>query len=312
RMSIVQQLLLRALVSTSGRRWVLGVGLLAVALAGLAVTPVAYRVEARGRLQPATGRALFAPRDAEVTEVFVTGGERVVAGQPLVQLRDQQLDSELLAARNRVLEKRQQADAQQAEIDELSRRGNRPDELLRLRGRLVQSQAERRAAEERWEHLEAEAGRLTVRAPLAGTVASFEPGRELSHRPVRRGDTLMEVLDDAGPWRLELRVPESQVGVLQQARVHRAGGQETAGQLPVDYVLATNPEARHAAVLDRVATRTSVAPERGTVLEVTAQIAAPPAAPMGTEVVAKIDCGPHPLLFVVFGDLYHLALRTLW
>ncbi|MFM8220721.1 MAG: hypothetical protein ACKOJF_17540, partial [Planctomycetaceae bacterium] len=93
--------LLRALVSTSGRRWVLGVGLLAVALAGLAVTPVAYRVEARGRLQPATGRALFAPRDAEVTEVFVTGGERVVAGQPLVQLRDQQLDSELLAARNR-------------------------------------------------------------------------------------------------------------------------------------------------------------------------------------------------------------------
>jgi hypothetical protein len=80
----------------------------------------------------------------------------------------------------------------------------------------------------------------------------------------------------------------------------------------VDYVLATNPEVRHAAVLDRVATRTSVAPERGTVLDVTAQIAAAPTAPMGTEVVAKIDCGPHPLLFVVFGDFYHLVLRTLW
>jgi hypothetical protein len=299
--------MLQSLASTTGRRWGLGTSLLAAVLAGLAMTPAPYRVEARGRLQPATGRALFAPRDAEVTEVFVTGGERVVAGQPLVQLRDHQLDTELLAARNRVLEKRQQTDAQQAEIDELSRRGNRPDELLRLRGRLVQSQAERRAAEERWEYLEAEAGRLTVRAPLAGTVASFEPGRELSHRPVRRGDSLLEVLDDDGPWRLELRVPESQVGVLQQARA-----QQAAGQLPVDYVLATNPEVRHAAVLDRVATRTSVAPERGTVLDVTAQIAAAPTAPMGTEVVAKIDCGPHPLLFVVFGDFYHLVLRTLW
>jgi len=299
--------LTRMLWGTTGRRWCAGLLLALGVIATLAVQPATCRVEARGRLQPATGRSLFAPRDAEVTAVLVAGGERVEAGQPLVRLHDHQLESELLAARNRVLEKQQQADAQQAEIDELARRGNRPDELLRLRGRLVQSQSERRAASERVASLETEADRLTIRAPLAGTIASFEPGRELQHRPVRRGERLLEVLDESGPWRLELQIAETQVGLLRAAR--RRAPQPN---LPVEYVLATNPEARHQAELDQVATRTSVSPDRGSVLEVTAAVDEVPAAPMGTEVVAKIDCGRESLLFVLFGDLYHLALRTVW
>ncbi|MCY2963405.1 MAG: HlyD family efflux transporter periplasmic adaptor subunit [Planctomycetota bacterium] len=286
-----------------------GVVVAVVLLAGLALVPATYRVEGRGKLMPAVQRDVFAPRDSEVTELVVQGGDRVEVGQPLLVLRDVQLETELLAARNRLTEKRQQLEAQQAEIDESTRRGGRSDDVVRLRGRQAQARVELNAAVERLESLEAEQERLTLRAPIAGTVASFQLEQELLHRPVRRGEVLLQVMDEESNWHLELTIPEHRMGHLLAAR-----SEHPDGRLPVEFVLATTPETSYSGTLMGLSTRSSARPEEGAVVE--AQVAVEAAniehRRIGAEAVAKLDCGRKSLFYVLFGDVVELVERLVW
>lgn len=296
----------------SGRRLLKSMAALLLAAGlttALVFVPATYRVEGKGKLMPSIQRSVFAPWDGEVTAVLIAGGDRIDAGQPLLRLRNDELQTQLLAARNRLAEKQQQFEALQAEINDGNRRTVRPDDVIRLRGRLAQTKIELDGAEERALALERQMDLLTVRSPIAGTIAGFQIEQTLLNRPVRRGDALVEVMDEDGDWRLEITVPEQRLGHL--LRASRSAGQR---RLPADFVLATTPEETYRGEVAQVSTRTDVLPDQGPVVDVQIMVTADEIQNrrIGAEAVAWIDCGRRSLAYVLFGDAVEFVQRRLW
>jgi len=278
---------------------VLALMVLGGAVAGALYVPAPYRVEGKGKLMPAIQSSVFAPWDGEVISVYVTGGEWVEAGQPLAQMHNDELQSQLLTAQNRAAEKRQQLDALQAEIGEANRRTSAPDDVVRLRGRLAQTRIELEDAIERGSSLERQIEQLTVRSPIAGTVASFQVERTLLNRPVRRGEVLLEVMDEDGNWRLEMAVPEQRLGHLLSAQARRPDE-----RLPAEFVLATTPEETCHGEVELIASRTNTTPDQGAVVNVHVAVNAEEIKHrrIGAEATSKINCGQKSLAYVLFGD----------
>ena len=311
------RLLGRATEWLHGRKLVktlLAAGALAAVLATLWLVPYPYRVTGEGRLVPVEQHRVFAPFDGEVTEVTVEGGERVRAGDPLATLRNPDLAQELLALRQQIDEQQARRSAIFAQISEASaggdQRRDREERLGRLEGELGVAEAELGGLIAREKLLAERAGRSRVVAPADGTVATFQVDRLLRNRPVGRGEVLMELMDDAGPWRLELRLPDSRMGHVAD-RIAAVGTES----LPVEFVLASDPEHTYRATVTEIAGRFEPDPEEGNVVRVFAAPDDPAALPtlrIGTEVKAKVDCGPEPLGFVLFGDVVEFVRKNLW
>lgn len=309
------------------------VGLLVGTVSALACVPWEYRVEAAGKLMPVIQRDVFAPWEGEVVEIYVTSGQRVAKGEKLLRLRNDELDAQLLSLRSRLDERRQLLSALKAEIDEDNRRITR-DEEIRLRGRLAQTNVEIEGLEGRLRTLHEQIDRLTVRSPIAGTIATFQLEQRLMHRPVQRGEVLLEVMDESGDWRLEVELPEGRMGHLLAAQAAKSRKRRVESRepetmigpplpalhsprdegLPVEFVLATVPEKRFTGTLSEMATRTDLSPEQGAVVEL--QVAVDrdqiPHRRIGAEVRAKIGCGQKSLAYVLFGDLVEFVQRRFW
>lgn len=274
----------------------------------LVLVPWDYHVEGEGRLMPVAQREVFAPWDGEVMEIFVEGGNRVQQGEPLVRLRNDELRAQLLSTRNELTEKQQLEAALRAQIDDAIRTADR-DEEIRLEAKLVETRIEIEGLEEQVRLLEGREAALTVKAPMTGVVATFQPEQLLRNRPVRRGDTLLEVMNPSGAWHLELEVEEHRIG-------HILRGRERLGtdRLPVEFVLATSAESTFSGQLKAIATRSATSEQLGSVVEIFVATNADrlPSPRIGAEVRAKINCGRRSLGYVLFGDVIEFAQRHLW
>lgn len=206
----------------------------AAAIAALCIIPWEYRVEGTGRLMPVEQKDIFAPWDGEVAEIAVKGGEKVEAGTVLLRLRNDELLQQRLAAQNTLNEKSATLISLQGEKEEATKQGSKIDEL-RLEGKINATKIEIQGAQKQLKILERRVQNLTVASPRAGTIATFEVERQLLHRPVKRGELLLEIKDESGPWWLQLEVPEHRMGHLLNAI------QAKQDQL-VDELIASKPE----------------------------------------------------------------------
>ena len=282
----------------------------AVALA-LWLVPYPYRVTSEGRLMPVTQQKVFAPWDGEVTRLAVRGGEAVETGEFLAELRSDELRSEIAKLRTDLAERENRVRTLQGQIAEAGRRGPAASSDR------VQLESERQAILAEVEGLrkqlaiaEEREARLKVSAPLTGVVATFQLDQLLRNRPVRRGEVLMEVMDDKGNWHLELDVEDKRMGHILRA-IRRRGD---VG-LPVEFVLATDPETAYDGTLKEVETRAQTDSELGNVVRVEVALADQDALPnrrIGAEVRAKIDTGPRALGYVLFGDVIEFIRKHLW
>ncbi len=285
----------------------LAVAVAVVAVMLLALIPVPYRIEAQGRLMPVEQHAVFAPEDGHVVDVLVQSGQRVTQDQSLLRLRNEALVTEILLARNRLREKEQQLAALSAESDETARSMAR-GAAIRLRGRISQTQIEIHGIQRRLAYLEQEQARLEVRSKASGTLATFQPGQQLLNRPVRRGELLLEVINEEGPWQLELDVPAHRVGQMTAAQQASAGD-----RLAVRYVLATMPERTFDGVVRRMATRTTSTADGSAMVQLDVDVDAPEILERtaGAEVLARIECGRRCLAYVLLGDVYDFLRRRI-
>ena len=331
-----------------GRRLALaaaGLALLIAFSAALALVPWPYRVDATGRLMPVIQREVFAPWDGQVVELLVQGGERVEAGQVLLQLRSDELSAELVTVENQLHEKRKLVSTLIAQRDDVARQGNR-DEELKLQAKAVETKDEVEGAAQQATVLKDRLARLTVRAPLAGVVTTFQAQQLLLNRPVKRGDLLLQVMDETGDWQLELEVAEHRLGrilveqqrlaaVSRETKVERPEPEKSAAndplsspapnprpptlnppfqQLPIEYRLLTQSEASYFANLNSLATRTVTAESQGSVIEARATLDKTrlPVRAIGAEVRARIGCGTSCLGDVLFGDVIEFVQKYLW
>ncbi len=304
-----------------GRRLAIAAAILAVVIAfsaALVVVPWTYRVDATGRLMPVLQREVFAPWDGQVIELLAAGGQRVEAGQVLLKLRNDELAAELVTVENRILEKRKLLASLHAQRDAAEKQGNR-DESLKAQGKAIETKVEIEGATLQLAALKERRERLTVRAPIAGVVTTFQVEQLLLNRPVKRGDVVLQVMDDTADWQLELEIAEQRVGRILRARqdllrLTAPGAEQPSSNLAVEYRLLTQPESSYFATLTLLATRTVTADPQGSVLEGRAVLDKSnlPARAIGADVRARIDCGTSCLGDVLFGDIIEFALKYLW
>jgi hypothetical protein len=289
-------------------RWAV-CGLALAASSGLlCLVDAPYRVEAKGRLMPAEQRHVYAPLEGQVVQLFVSGGDHVRVGDPLAELRNDRLATELLVARNEFQEKHQVQETLRAQIESTDHRAGSADEI-RLRGQLLRLEIELRGANKRIASLELQASSLLVRSPIEGTVVSFQVEDALMNRPVERGTLLLDVMNISGGWQLELEIPEKHVGAVTAIRGHA-----DTSSLPVQFILETAPETSHEAVLQQVGTTADVSERFGLAVHAVAAIPqnAMTTPRVGAEVDAKIDCGRRRLSAVLFGDFVEFLRRKIW
>lgn len=284
------------------------VGVIAAVIAGLFLIPWTYRVEGKGKLMPVTRAEVFAPWEGEVFEIHVKASDHVKQGDVLLKLRNEDLRAKQLEAVNKL----QNSEKQLASLRARLEASQREDERIQLQGEMEQTQIQIAGAKQQVAILDDEIEKLTVRAPMDGTVPTFEIEKLLLYRPVQRGEVLLEVMDETQRWHLELEVQEQRMGHF--LRGVKARGTET---LPVEFMLATNTEKTYHGHVEQVSTRAALTEGEGSVVEVHAAIDESeiselrPQMRIGAEVRAKISCSDRSLGYVLFGDVIEFVQKYL-
>jgi multidrug efflux pump subunit AcrA (membrane-fusion protein) len=273
----------------------------------LTCVPADFYVEVPGELQPQVRREVFAPYDGVVQQVNVDQGSRVKAGQLLVQMRQSQIELDF----TRVLGEMQTAKKQLDSIQATRLQRDRSNSDTRSSEEQLTSEEEELkklvdGLEQQRAVLSAQKAELEVRSPIDGRVLTWEVRKSLEARPVQRGQILMTVADPSGPWILELRVPDEDVGYLLKAR----GPDGT--KLPVQFLLATDPGTQYHGDATRMAMAPRIDEDRRARVSVTASIRETLAQPRaGATVVAKVYCGKRALGFVWFHDVIEAIQKYL-
>ncbi len=280
-----------------------------IATVAMVVVPWDYRVDGKGKLMPIIQREVFAPEDGQVIDVLFDEDKPVEKDTPLVRLRNDELEAEMVKVRNELQEKTELLNSLKAQFEEADS-VRKADEALKVQGKLVETEIEVKGATEQYKILKDRRERLTVRAPMAGRVTTFQVQQLLLNRPVKRGDLLLEVMDETGPWQLELEIAEHRVG-----RILKAQAALKKSNLDIEYRLLTSPEKSFQATLNMLATRTVTVETDGSVLEARATLDTNkelPSRAIGAEVRARIGCGKSCLGDVLFGDIIEFAMKYLW
>jgi len=282
-------------------------GGIAVVVLSLVFIPADYRVKADGRLMPIVQQDVFAPMDGEVEKIYMENtqdGKRVTKGTPLILLKNDELEQQLLDARNQLKVKNQQIDSQRSLLEEAKQKGNITEER-KLEGQIEEIRTEKAGFAQQVAMLEKRQKNLVVRAPIDGVVVTFQIEKRLRNRPIQRGELLLSILDEKAKWHLELEVPEKRMGHLLKAQ------KNIEQNLDIEFILRTSVEQKFHGVVQNIATRPVQVGEEGSVVEVfgSADKNEIPNLRIGAEVKAKIYCGKKAIGYVWFGDVIETVER---
>jgi len=288
-------------------------GALAALVAALAIVPTDFEVAARGKLQPALRREIFAQIDGVVTNVPVRHGQEVAAGAVLAELSNTNLELDLAALIGRQTTTQEQIAAhQRALLDNSTAAGVRlsPIEESRLSAELSQLRQEAENIERELALFAEKQKQLVVTAAEAGQVVTWKVEDLLQGRPVIRGQSLMTLANPAGPWELELYVPERRLKHMQQALADAADitpATEPDVRQPMDVVftLSSHPGSQFRGRVVEIEQTAEVRGDEGNTVLVRVAIdkeALPPLHDQ-TTVTAKLYCGRTSVGYAWFCDL---------
>jgi multidrug efflux pump subunit AcrA (membrane-fusion protein) len=237
-----------------------------------------------------------------VERIVVKHGDRVVRGQPLVELRNTDLDiAQADVEGRRTASAEQLAAVDRALFDEAKRLT--AEERARLSGERSQLR-EQLASLDRQLELYAEKRRqLTVVSPIDGEITTWSADDLLESRPVRQGQQLLTVAAVGGPWELELRVPDDRSGrVVEAARA-------SAEPLRVTFSPAVSPGTMREGRVVEVQNSAELRGEDGNTVLVRVAIVADdlPQRRPGAEAAAHIHCGRRPVGYVWLFDVYNFV-----
>lgn len=271
----------RELLRRGGRARRIALAVAATLLAAAALVPLPFHINAQARVEGATQQVMASPVAGYIGSVYARPGDRVLAGQPLVELDDRELRLE-----------RQRWDSELAQIqkrygDALAREDQ--TEIAVQRARIDQAKAKIAIVDK-------QLARTRLVAHYDGMVIDGDLSQSLG-APVKRGETLMTIAP-LGAFRVMLSVDERNVDEI-------AEGQRAAVLLPA------LPGAHIVAQLGKpipVATLKAGV----NVFEVPAQLTAPVMGLRpGLTGVARIEGSSRPLLAALTGDLV-AWLRLQW
>ena len=180
----------------------------------LAIWPAKFEMESKGTLEPVDRRDIYAGIDGVVQELKVDHGVYVKNDQLLVLLRNTDLGNAIADAEGQRLGTIQTINSVQRILQEEKKL--RPEEINRYIGQRAEQTEKLRSLENQLVLLRVKQAELTIKSPLNGQVVTWDLRNRLISRPVQRGQVLMRVADPAGPWHLELHMPENRMGHVAQ------------------------------------------------------------------------------------------------
>jgi multidrug efflux pump subunit AcrA (membrane-fusion protein) len=278
----------------------LALGLLAGGVYALATVPTDFEVAARGKLQPAERREIFAPLDGLVAKVPVEHGQIVEAGATLAELTNTDLELQLAALLGRQTTNEERLTALSRAL--LDNKGGAarlaPAEENRLAGEMMQLRQEAQNIERELKLVREKQQQLRIVAPQRGQVVTWKVRDLLLQRPVVRGQGLLTLANPDGPWELELYLPERRLTHLQNARASQKA-------MEAAFVLSSHPGQTFRGQVVEVEQAAEVRGDEGnTVLvRVTVDKAQLPPLHDQTTVTAKLNCGRTSVGYAWFCDL---------
>ncbi len=280
---------------------------LAVLLALIAVVAASlliqtdYKVVASGVIEPANVQDIFAPADGQITRLHVQDGDHVKKGELLIDIES----ADLLQKAEEVAGQLYTTQQKLAAIDSVLTSGNRKSGATErdsndLTIERRQLQAELSSLQAQQEVIQAEKQRQRIVSPMDGQIIGWRLSQRLNQRPISRGHRLFSIMDVAGVNQLRLEVADRDSSDLKFARDSKAE------PLAIDFVLATEPDQTHQAILKDVANSLRVTEDGSNVLDVIGTVKGDQsiAAHVGAEVTASIHCGRRSLLSAWFDDVY--------
>ena len=290
-------------------RWSRTLGVLtivAVVALALIFVPTDFDIAATGELQPRIRHDIFAPADGIVEHLPVRHEQDVRAGETLVELENSALDFEAARIVGEIKTVQRRLDTSH------DARLNADPSLAEDHRRLQQLGAEEEDLKVQMESLRKQQEillrqrqDLVVTSPIDGRVLTWDAGRVLESRPVRRGQLLLHVAKIDGPWTVELQVEDDHIGhVLEAIRYSNE-------PLKVSFRIQSRPREIHTGEVDDIALRAEVLDDRRSVVRVSVRPDSrhiPGLRPRGT-VVSRIHCGRRSVGYVWFHELVDF-LRT--
>jgi multidrug resistance efflux pump len=279
--------------------------------AALAMVPYDFQLAARGKLQPADRREIFAATDGVVVDVPVDHGQFVAAGEVLATLRNTDLDVEIanLLGKKTTAEE-QLSTAQRALLNESQLS---IEEQNRIAGQIEELKQTLENITQQLDLYAFKQQQLVVRSDRAGQVVTWGVRDLLLSRPVQRGQVLMTLVEPSGDWILELALPEKRLG---HALAAYDAAQRAGRPLEVTFQLSTHPGEEFRGEVIEIERRAEVRGEEGSIVltRVAIEKARLPELHSETTVAAQVQCGPRPLGYVLFQDVIETVQKQwlLW
>lgn len=270
-----------------------------IQLLGLALLLIPYDFElaARGRLQPAARRDIFAGIDGLIIDVPVQHQQTVEPDDVLVRLKNNSLEVEIanLIGRQRATRERLLA-LQRAQLEN---RQLNTAQLNQLAGEMLELNEIETGLQRELELLREKEQQLVIRSPLRGQVVTWNVDDLLLRRPVRMGQALLSIVDPSGDWELELYMPERRMGHVTRAMT------QSEQPLHVTFELASHPGRTFSGQVTEIHRLAQVQGAEGNTVLIRTKIdkAALPELRSQTAVTAKVDCGRRAVGYVIFHEL---------
>jgi hypothetical protein len=271
----------------------------------LAIWPANFTMESKGSLEPEIRREVFAGIDGRVDMIpdGIDHGKTVTAGELLVKLDSTEANVALTQVEGERRAIGEQLLSVQRELASSS--PLKPDERIRLAGQQAELQQRLAAKKAEWDLITEKLAELQVKSPIAGQIVTWDLRNHLRARWVRRGDVLMRIADPAGPWILELHMPENRMGHIMKYAL------KEGDKLDVSYILATEPGTKHVGTIKEIHRSAEVRGDEGNTVLIKVeldkaemeQLRAQRKLFPGATVTAKVYCGRRPLGFVLVHDL---------
>jgi len=273
--------------------------LVAVGLIALFLVRIDFNLKANGALKPVAQRQIFSHENGEIVEVLVDHGDVVKEGDPLVILRNRDLEVEY----KRLSGEREQTIEQLSSTNRLATSTTLPlAERIQAQGQLSELKIRKDSLDAQLTLIEERREQLTRRSPISGVVMDWKLKERLRARPVVVGQVLVNVADTTQDWELELLMPEKRMKHLDDA-ISNSNGQP----LSVTYVLYSDPSVNHTGKLSSSAihARAQLDTTDGTVVKMRVQpdsldgLSRRP----NTTVAAKVNCGRASAAYVWFHEV---------
>ncbi len=276
-------------------RTVLVLLMLAGGLAALALVKDDFEIEVAGELTPVAKPHVWAPIDGIVKRVLVQHGADVTAGQVVAELDSPELQLEVQKVQGQLQSARRRRDGFNLSLKqaELARADPSYDQL-KLSAEIAETETEIENLSGELQFIKQQQEKLTIRSPIAGQVITWNVNEQLMNRPVRRGESLMVIGDTAGKWHVEFLVPDKKMRYIGEAQ------SEFGPQLPIDCLVAADPNNRFAAKIESVSAAASMGEGNAPEIKIKAdfdlgQVQFPR---VGLSVVGRIHCGRRSLLYI--------------